>query len=70
MDEQLHKDIGALTSKAKNCPDLVKGSGALISENLVLTAAHNLYNCGTREFYSDLRFYPKQHGDLDRYVEV
>ena len=41
MSHPLHKDIAVIVGKTKDIE--VKGSGILISPNLVLTCAHNLF---------------------------
>lgn len=50
MEELLHKNIGPLIIHFKSLPGKpAKGSGLLISPNLVLTTAHNIYNHIKRE---------------------
>ena len=44
MTKQLHKHIGALTWSDNRVNKLGKGTGILISVNLVLTCAHNIYD--------------------------
>ena len=44
MGKQLHRHIGALTFKSRYTETLGKGTAFLISPNLALTAAHNLFN--------------------------
>lgn len=71
MTKQLHKHIGALTYVNKIFPDQVgKGSGILISCNLVLTAAHNIYSHQNKILHQDIKFYPGQCGPLAKYYEV
>ena len=65
MEHVLHKSIGALIVRAIN--GFGKGTGMLISPNLVLTAAHNLYNSTTGEEHTDFKFYPGQNGTLTKY---
>ena len=55
----------------KNIPDqLGKGTGILISCNLVLTAAHNIYSHQNKILHQDFKFYPGQCGALAKYYEV
>ena len=62
MKEKKYKNIGALEL---NNLKLGKGhgSGVLISRNLVLTSAHNVFNRGSREI-NEIKFYPGQCGEL------
>ena len=50
MKERLHKFIVAIVWRGKNIniPPVGRGSGVLISPNLVLTVAHNFYHEGHR----------------------
>jgi V8-like Glu-specific endopeptidase len=43
MKQKLHRSIGALSFLTPN-KRVAAGSGVLISRNLILTAAHNLYD--------------------------
>ena len=54
MKDLLHKNIGALLFKCRSAPREVKrGSGLLISPDLVLTSAQNIYNGSLKEEYRD-----------------
>ena len=62
---QLHKYIGALLASNKTLPkQVIKGSGVLISPDLVLTVAHNVWlRQGNQENYN-IKFYPGLCGPL------
>jgi V8-like Glu-specific endopeptidase len=62
----VHRSIGAMTYRNMN-KQLGTGSGVLISENLVLTTAHNIYDRDKGSKYTEFRFYPGAHGDTDYY---
>ena len=47
MKSKLHKNIVAIIWRS-NFSMVGRGTGILISKNLVLTCAHNLYNKGER----------------------
>lgn len=71
MEELLHKNIGPLIIHFKSLPGKpAKGSGLLISPNLVLTTAHNIYNHIKREKFQKCWFYPGQCGALNEGYEV
>ncbi len=71
MRDLLHKNIGALLFKCKSAPGAIgRGSGLLISPDLVLTAAHNIYNGFLKEEFYDFRFYPGQSGPLEEGYRV
>ena len=56
-----HYLIGAITGKHHG-GQLVKSTGAQISSNLVLTAAHAIFDGIYGREYEDLRFHPKAYG--------
>jgi hypothetical protein len=66
MQRQLHKHIGPLTYRSRQCTFIGKGTATLISPNLILTSAHNLYSKNTGEVYYDFKFYPGQCGPLEK----
>ena len=70
MHKPMHRHIGALTFSSRRTPDLGKGSGTLISPDLVLTAAHNIYNADTGEVHFNFRFYPGHCGLLGNGLEI
>ena len=67
MSQPLHRHTGAITFRSRNFKELGKGSGCLISPNLVLTVAHNVCHRALREVYYEIKFYPGQYGELQRY---
>lgn len=61
MGEKKYRNIGALKlNNTKLGPGF--GSGVLISRDLVLTAAHNVYQHESREINHNIEFYPGQCG--------
>ena len=70
MSEEMHRYIGAISFKDLGRKKVGKGSGILISPNLVLTAAHNLLFAKTKEKYADLVFYPGHSGILEGGVRI
>ena len=69
MSKKIHKHIGALTFNLKN-GKTCSGSGVLLSPNLVLTVAHNIYCKTTRQIFSNFKFYPAQCGIMNKYYEI
>ena len=62
MSKLPHRHIGALIFTSRRIKRPGKGTATLISPNLIITSAHNLYNKTTGEVYYDFRFYPGQYG--------
>jgi V8-like Glu-specific endopeptidase len=61
----LRRSIGALTFQTPQ--DEGKGTAVLISPNLILTCAHNIYDKEKRIEYKDFKFYLAVHGECDLY---
>ena len=64
MTDSLHRHIGAIRFKCPTIPGIGKGSGLLISPNLVLTCGHNVYRRQTRQKHVQIKFYPGLNGPL------
>ena len=64
MQNLLHKNIGPLISEDQNAIHKMSGTAFLISPNLVLTCAHNIYYRPKNIMYQKLLFYPGQCGEL------
>ena len=63
MDEPIHKNVAALLWKDNN--KIGRGSGIFISNNLLLTCAHNFYNQFSQLVKTKLvETYPNQNGKL------
>ena len=71
MGKQPYCNIGALTFRSRQNAGLIgKGTGTLISPNLVLTTACCIYSSHTGEVHFDFKFYPGQHGELEEPYEI
>lgn len=71
MRELPHRLIGAVIFKKHNkAADISLGTGILISPDIVLTAAHNLYNFKNKAEHKKFRFYLGQSGRLTSYYSV
>ena len=62
--------IGVLFWRVFNSTSIGKGTGILISPNLVLTVAQNVFPRGSLYNNFDIRFYPGQSGTLEQYYYV
>ena len=69
MAKDLHKNnVAILWRDTKN--QIGRGSGILISKNLVLTCAHNLYWLGQRVNNNLFSIYPGLDGKLERAYKI
>lgn len=57
-----YRHLGVIISRGER--HVSYGTGILISRNLVLTCAHNIFNATKRILFKELSFYPGQHGLL------
>jgi V8-like Glu-specific endopeptidase len=70
QSEQLHKFIGVLLSQNDKYPgNFIRGSGILISADLVLTAAHNVWCRDAQNKNKNFCFYPGHRGHLKNPIE-
>lgn len=67
--ETLHRSIGALVFLNRNKQRSV-GSGTLISNDLILTAAHNIYDQRLKCEYTSFKFYLGADGEAEQYHEI
>lgn len=70
MNEVMHSNIGAIISSHPNKNGPAYGTGFLISDNLVLTCAHNIYDRHEQVYFTDMLFYPGVCGQLKNPFEV
>jgi len=70
MKKNMSQQIGALISINKKTKKVQYGTGALISPNLVLTSALNIFDMKAREDYHDIKFYPGLCGKLENGYEI
>jgi V8-like Glu-specific endopeptidase len=66
MVEGCHKWIGALTFQVRK-GTVGKGTAVLISKNLILTAAHNLYDRDLKTSHTKFKFYLAACGMVEDY---
>lgn len=81
MKKHPHRLIGLITfeneaetgtfcmGRVENGP-LCIGTGILLSQNLVLTVAHNIFSHKTKTYYKNHRFYQKLCGEANEYYTV
>jgi hypothetical protein len=69
IGELPHRLLGAILMEDKYGM-IGLGTGILISPDLVLTAAHNIFKFSHRQFFKNFRFYLGQFGPLGTYVKV
>ena len=70
MKEPKHKHVGVILSRKWSDGPLMKGTGFAVSSNIVLTAAHNLYETSKDKQigkHIGIKYYPGQEGLLTNY---
>ena len=70
MRSPIHKHTGILLFRQFNQNGIGKGTAIAISPNIILTAAHNVYDVLTEEQHSGFRFFPGQSGTLEQYYNI
>ena len=71
MHEPKFRHVGALTFKEPSISAYpASGSAFLISPNLVLTAAHNLYDRNMNALTKEWKFYYRTCGILENPIEI
>jgi hypothetical protein len=70
IQTQFHKWIGAITFKVGT--GFGKGTAVLISKNLILTVAHNIFtkNIGNGIKHTDFKFYLAPNGVVDKFYTI
>ena len=64
MSKRLHRHTGAIVFRGKVSQQVGRATGILISPDLVLTGAQNVWNRRGKEEYVDHVFYVAQSGEL------
>jgi V8-like Glu-specific endopeptidase len=69
MKQIIHRSIGALCFQTHN-KKLAAGSGLLISKDLILTAAHNIFDKEVGMEHDGFKFYLGANGIAEKYYEL
>lgn len=69
MKQLCHRWIGALTFEVSK-GQVGKGSAILISNNLILTVVHNIYDRNYNATHTKFKFYLGVCGIIGKYYEV
>ena len=67
MSNRLHKLHVAIVWRSPTSNITGRGTGLMISRDLVLTTAHNFYHESNRVDNSLIKIYPSQHGKLGKH---